>query len=249
MAENANDLYREMVHAVWVNRHVRVSGDSASPAQQPMVEAEPGVRFVLTDPVANLPTFRDINLKWAAAYVLHFFAETDSAAPLRKYNRHADKYLTGDTWVGAYGTIAMCQLRKCAALLTASPYSRRAIVSMGGFCDTPDLNRPACPSFFHFLCSGSRLDMILYQRSLNLPGLMPYDCALFTNILHWMSIRTSIPLGRLIWTVGSLHAPEGSGLELSVEGPSRSLLLPCELLDSPTTCWQQLNEPTLEELL
>ncbi len=205
MSKTADGVYTLMHEAVMDNAHERTVGDRKSPQQSVTFEAEPGETFILSDVQNNLVHVRKTDIVWAKANLLHFFAETEDGTMLPTYNRLANQYLTDGRWIGAYGLIAMPQIRDCIRLLHADPSSRRAIVSMGGFPAVSDQNRPACWSFLHFLDSDGQLDLLVYQRSLNLYGVMPYDCIVLSNILLYVSTALDIPAGRLRWTIGSLH--------------------------------------------
>lgn len=240
---DANGLYRAMERSVERERAPRASEDATSPQRGATVEAEIGSSFVLAKPELNFLTSRPVNARWAAANTLHFFAATEEAGALRQYNRHAERFLTGDRWVGAYGAIAVPQLARCVELLRASTSSRRAVVSMGEL-GHQDINQPACWSFLHLLAQGGALSMFVYQRSLNLPGVFPYDCVVLTNVLHFCSKMLDLPMGRLHWTIGSLHAPEGWAPVAPTSQLASSLLLPFKLLAMPSACYDALERPS-----
>jgi hypothetical protein len=242
MAVNASELMHEMFSRIQDYHWTREVTDPTSPAQVPLLEAKPGCSFELRYPLHNIVDCRSLDLRWATAYALHFFAATEKGACFRRYNKMAEKFLTGDDWIGAYGSIAMPQIGKCIEHLREHPYTRRAIVSMGGFCDTPDMNRPACWSFLQFLCTKGALDMCLFQRSLQLFTVGPYDLIVLTNILKYVAEAVGLPLGALHWTVGSLHCRPGERPE-RVGQRNMSLIFANELLESPKECWNLLSDP------
>jgi len=204
MSINASELFRAMWSTVSLNRPRKAD----SPAQPgDTVEAIPGNSFYLRSIDHNIVDCRKLNERWAWANVLHFFSGSEEAEMLEHYNPLARRFVHNGKWTGAYGAICMPQLAKCAELLRASPHSRRAIVSLGGYCDEADANRPSCISFMHFLSTTEGLHLHVYQRSLNLWGVMPYDCILLTNVLHWMCKQTGQLAGGLTWSIGSLHVP------------------------------------------
>lgn len=249
MAANASELYIEMRDAVESNRFLRTSSDAMSPQQDATIEAEPGRSFTLRNPHFNIADLRRPDMLWAAANVLHFFADTEDASELHRYNAHAERFAPGGVWKGAYGAIAMGQIRNCIDLLTLSPQSRRAIVSMGPYESDPDLNRPACISHLQFLSSRHGLDMVCYQRSLNLYSVFAYDCILLTNILRFVAQRTQLNVGSLHWSFGSLHMR--LGMPHGPSGPRNlGLLLPSGVLADPQHCRELLATPTrIQELL
>jgi hypothetical protein len=205
------------------------------------VEAPAGCSFELREPKHNLVDCRSIDLRWATANVLHFFAATEEAGCLRKYNRFADRFLDGDRWLGAYGAIAKPQLDECIRVLSKDCNSRRAVVSMGGPSPS-DMNRPACWSHLHLLNHRDQLDLLVYQRSLNLRGVMPYDCILLCNILVWVASSLRMVAGSLRWTIGSLHT-DGAEVPLLSSDRNRGVVLPHSVLDDPVKCLHCLEHP------
>lgn len=240
---NATELYWAMHKSIQLNDYTRTAVDGAQP--NPVQEAQPGLSFTLRVPWFNVVGAREIDRKWAVANALHFFAATEEA-PLEQYNKLATKFAPDGRWRGAYGAIAMSQIQQCIALLREHPDTRRAIVSMGGFCEDSDLNRPACWSFLQFLHTKSGLELLCYQRSLNLYGVMPYDCVVLTNILYYVSLATRLPVGPLRWLFGSLHTRAQNHSE---GNRNDSIMLPYALLSDPKACLEQLKNPTLEALL
>lgn len=244
MAANASELYTEMLVAVRANRYARQSGDTTSPTRELVLEAVPGQTFALHNPAYNVPDCKPIDLKWAIANVLHFFACTEDAAVLQLYNKRAERFVCDGRLKGAYGYIAVPQIRDCVQLLKESPHTRRAVVSMGGFEPSPDVNRPACWSFLHFLNGRNGLDLLVYQRSLKL-AVMPYDCVLLCNTLLFAADCASLRVGSLRWTVGSLHESTSSSLELQTTTWPRNagLALPPNVLGDAGMCLDALNRP------
>jgi len=241
MATDASDMFWQMDRAIEEERHLRVSDSPNSPQQNATLEAEPGRVFTLSKLWANVPGQRPFDLRWAAANTLHFFACTEDASMLHRYNKHAKRFAPGGKWVGAYGAIAGPQLAHVCEELIASPNSRRAIVSMGQMRPM-DLNRPACWNHLHFLKWRDRLDLLVEQRSLNLHGVMAYDLVVLTNLLTVVAHNTGITAGSLRWRIGSLHKLDNAP---KVEGwlePS-SCLMPIRVLSDPHQCMDWLNNP------
>lgn len=241
--KNATELYRAMLAAVVKEPVPRITTDSASPTLVPTLEAPFGSSFVLEDPRLNVPTCRRVDLRWARANLLHFFACTEKAGVLRKYNKYADRFLTGDRLVGAYGPIAVPQVEACIELLKTSPQSRRAVVSMGPL-GYQDQNQPPCWSFLHFLVQRGCLNLFVYQRSLNLTRVMPYDCVVLTNVLLYAAERLGMSPGSLHWTVGSLHAPVDAKNPLP-ESDVESIVYDAKTLSTPSSCMHILERGDL----
>jgi hypothetical protein len=238
---NATELFLSMDSAI-DRTHMRRSDDAASPCRVETYEAQPFRTFVLTAPQFDAVACKDIDMRWAIANVLHFFAATEEADVLRKYNKHASRFLTGTRWIGAYGAIAMPQIQECVTLLMESPDTRRAVASMGGPVPQ-DANRPACWSHLHFLRSRGKLHLHVYQRSLNLYGVMPYDVTVLTNVLAYVASMVRAPIGYLYWTVGSLHVKRGDSYSGGTGRRLESWQIPIQLLMQPDMCMAMLETP------
>jgi hypothetical protein len=241
-AANATELFRAMLSDVTVDRQ-RISGDTHSPTQELTYEASPFQQYALSSPSHNLAVARPIDFRWAMANLLHFFAATENAKPLAPYNPRAGRFLTKGRWIGAYGYIAMPQVLTCCERLTRSTETRRAIVSMGG-PEPSDINRPACWSFLHFLSTGGQLHLHVYQRSLSLIGVMPYDCIVLSNLLIYAARKSGFYPGHLYWTVGSLHIKETERVDGNDHGRRLDqFVAPFELLDDADACIAMLKTP------
>lgn len=247
MAITATDMFAEMLRNIEKESYIRISSDQTSPQQSSTLEAPFWYGFKLLEPELNVPTQRNISVKWAIANILHFFAGTEDASMLSKYNPLADRFAPDGKWVGAYGAIAMPQIRHCIELLTESRYSRRAFVQMSP--PTPcDINRPSCWNFLQFIVQRGQLRMGVCQRSLNLFGVMPYDCTLLTNIMLFVASHLRMRCGEMHWTIGSLHKLSEDRLVIGASRGVESIVLPFGLLNNPAACLAELWDPTLKEL-
>lgn len=244
MSTNATELFYSMLAAVRSSNRRRKATDPSTPQPAETLEVV-GKTFELRCSEHNLCGAKSVDVKWAVANVLHFFAATEAAEPLLRYNRNAARFLAGNNWIGAYGAMAVPRISDCIALLKEHRSTRRAVVHMGPGYESAfsDLNRPCCWSVLHFLENDGALDLLVYQRSLNLFGVMPYDCIVLCNILSFVATAVGVPAGSLRWVVGSLHYPVGSELD----GVSRQRLvgvnLPYETLRSALACWEALVSP------
>lgn len=244
---NASYVFASMLKDIYSRDEWRTVDDPNSPCQVPVQEAEPGQTYSICGYTDNVVSVRLLNMKWAAANALHFFAGTEEAEPLLRYNTHAARFLTGTRWVGAYGAIAMPQVVECINLLKRDSNTRRAVVSMGDAL-TQDINRPACWSFLHFLKWRSKLDMMVYQRSLNVHGVMPYDAIVLTNLQRYVAQAVNVPVGWIRWTVGSLHTTQGE--VKSCIQPFTRMYFSHELLSSPSACYDTIDKGfNLEDII
>lgn len=231
---NATELYVAMHIAIRNETWQRQTADPESCQTALTYEARPGCTFELRYPEYNFQICVPTDIQWAIANTMHFFAGTEEAEMLCHYNKHASRFVTDDKWIGAYGYIAMPQVRECIKRLREYPQSRRAIVSMGEHLPQ-DLHRPACWSFLQFLQCRSGLCLLVYQRSLNLQKVMPYDLVVLSNLLLYVARETELPVGSLLWTVGSLHVLEIQ--ELNMAGPRHSSIV---LKTKPENCLEAL---------
>jgi len=241
MAANASELFREMRVAILRSARTRQVSDGASPQKRETMEATPGRSFTLNDVAHNFVDCRPVDQDWAAANVIHFFADTEDGSTLLAVNKRASEFIKDGKWEGAYGAIAMPQLRRCVEKLKAYPDTRRAVVSMGGL-EHDDANRPACWSYLQFLSSPMGVDMCVYQRSLNLYGVMPYDCILLCNVLHYVASAVDDVPDKLHWCVGSLHAVK-TDIKEPVDGDrNHGMLFKYSVLNSADECRRILAE-------
>lgn len=231
---NADYLYLEMLRAIRFGGHRRTVTSPDSPLREKTLEANPGLRFSMPADQPNVTSVRKVDARWARANVLHFFAETEDAEVLTSYNRFAGRFLEGDRLRGAYGPIALPQMRMCASILSRDLDTRRAIVYMGdsSTLQRRGLNVPSCWSTLHFLRYEGALSLHVSQRSLNVPGVMPYDLILLTNILHAVAWMVDASVHSLVWTVGSLHMKVGDDRKLCT-----GAIAPETMLIEPETLW------------
>lgn len=247
---NVHQLTKDMEAAIREWSFRRTAGDPASPSKGPLIEAKPFSQFTVQRPMDNAAA-RAFDRRWAIANALHFFADTERAEVLRKYNKHADRFLTPYpsleqyVWHGAYGAACMEQVRRCVTLLQSHPDSRRAVVTMGSASQQHTINTPQCWNCLHFLQgTDSRLHAHCYQRSLSM-RVMPYDAVVLTNVLCYVAHSCKMQVGTLTWTVGSLHAEELVDELATTDVPQDPVLLPMETMYNPTMAWAWLNEEKL----
>lgn len=238
---NATEMFLDMYGDVRASGFSRQVTDPSSPTKDAVLEAKPGRAYELFTPTLNVVGCKSIDLKWAIANVLHFFSASTDGRTLPKYNKHAERFLVDGQWEGAYGAIAMPQIAKCIAKLREHPSTRRAIVTMGGL-EHDDINRPTCWTALHFLLHRGTLDLIVYQRSLHLFRVMPYDLIVLTNVLNYVVEMTRLPMGSLHWLMGSLHTGVDDANHRSGER-NRRIILPSELLNNPSECLLMLEDP------
>jgi Thymidylate synthase len=235
-----------MYSAILSRKSDRTSTAEHSPANQPTDEAPPFQTFVLVNVTDNVPSQRQIRERWARANVLYFFTGSEAGAEaLQLYTPSVDKFVTGGRWIGAYGAAYLPSIRCCIQHLRKHPDSRRAVATAPGLSYEEDVNRPACWNCLHFLRSSSGLmDMHVYQRSLHLFRVMPYDCILLTNILLYVAGCLNVPCGRMYWTIGSLHKNCEDGLLTRESSNPASIVYDYSELD-PLDCMNRVQKDAL----
>jgi thymidylate synthase len=243
---NATQCMLKMYEDIRSHRGLRTVLDTSSPRRDQVVEAPLFSQYRITDVWNNTPQVA-FDRRWAIANTLHFFAATESAKPLLKYNKRAAEFLTlyrstaRWAWHGAYGAIAMPQVWECIKLLHADLDSRRAIVSMHNDAGRRTLNTPSCWNLLQFLSDGSKLHMGVSQRSLGM-RVFPYDCVVLTNLLALVATNVRLDIGDIVWTVGSVHATEVNPPGFVEQAP---IHLPANLLSDSMLCWRHLEDEDL----
>lgn len=242
MAANATELYIEMLAAIDRGNSMRLVTDDFSPAKRESREARSGQLFSLENTLHSVVACYPTDLRWAIANVLHFFARTEQAEVLMRYNAQAHRFLTDGQFRGAYGAYAMPAVIAVLGRMLSSMSTRRAVVYMGDAAEEHTINVPRCWTALQFLVQNGKLDMLCFQRSLSL-GVMPYDCALLCAVHLYACDALGMTPGALRWSIGSLHyllpKPEAHS-----SGPRNlALHFPYELLNDSAKCMQFLEFP------
>jgi hypothetical protein len=101
------------------------------------------------------------------------------------------------------------------------------------------INRPSCWNSLHFLESVHGLDLLVYQRSLNLNGVMPYDLVALTNLQMYVAKAVNSAPGHFHWFIGSLHAT--AEFVRSTYTHDGGIVVPYEIADNPSLCYSTLD--------
>ena len=83
------------------------------------------------------------------------------------------------------------QMQELIENLLITPDSRRHIISLWNPAQIKDMNLPPCYLYFQFFVEDGKLNMFVLQRSGDLFLGVPYDVALFTKILLYVSTLTN----------------------------------------------------------
>lgn len=117
-----------------------------------------------------------------------------------------------------------------------NPNSRRHIVSLWNPLQLNEMKLPPCYLYFQFFVENNKLNMFVLQRSGDLIAGIPYDVALFTLFLLYISEKTGYKANKLNLNIIDAHIYKNQ-LEVADEYLKRNIL------DLPTYKYknEQLN--------
>lgn len=101
------------------------------------------------------------------------------------------------------------QLQNLVDGIITDPTSRRHIVTAWQPAELLDMCLPPCHIMFQcYVAEGTRLDMMIYMRSVDLCIGLPSDIALYAALLVLLADETDYRPGRLLFTFGDAHVYE-----------------------------------------
>lgn len=210
---SAADAYRMALdHLVRLGDVVDEPVSGTSPSSGKKIIELLGVRLIIAHPherFIHTPD-RPLNIGFAIGNFLYQLSGRDDVAMVAYYNPLASKFSDDGNFLhGAYGPRIALQLERVVEMLTASPGSRRAVVTIfDGRIDHIESKDIPCPVFMQFLIRADALVMLTYFRSQNLVMVFPYDIFLFTLFHEWVAAHLGLPMGQHIQFCGSLHLYE-----------------------------------------
>lgn len=86
--------------------------------------------------------------------------------------------------------------------------SRRLIVSSWQPSEIDEMALPPCHVLYQFFARGSKLSMLLYQRSCDLPIGGPFNVAGYALLLSLVARITGLEVGEFIHSIGDAHVYE-----------------------------------------
>jgi len=97
------------------------------------------------------------------------------------------------------------QISDVIEAITATPDSRRLIVSAWNPADIPDMALAPCHALFQFYVADGKLSCQLYQRSADLFLGVPFNIASYALLTHLVAAQTGLGVGDFVWTGGDCH--------------------------------------------
>lgn len=113
----------------------------------------------------------------------------------------------GGQWRG-FGDIKYCdQVAQVIKQLWQSPDSRRIIISNwdATAVERGELALPSCPVLYQFKVQGPFIDLMVYQRSMDVPVGGPHDIAQFGLMLELFGRPAGFIPRKLVVSIGSAH--------------------------------------------
>ena len=137
----------------------------------------------------NIQRFKDANVKiWDA-----WADENGDLGPVYGYQMRNFNGSGGD------------QLKSVITSLKNDPDSRRHIISLWNPLQLHQMALPPCYLYFQFFVEGDKLNMFVVQRSGDLFLGIPYDVALFTKILLYISEEVNLKANLLEISIVDAH--------------------------------------------
>lgn len=97
------------------------------------------------------------------------------------------------------------QLNNVISQITRNPDSRRHVISLWNPCQIDEMRLPPCYLYFQFFVEKDRLNMFALQRSGDLLLGIPYDVALFSQLLLYVASSTGYNPGILDLKIVDAH--------------------------------------------
>jgi thymidylate synthase len=97
------------------------------------------------------------------------------------------------------------QLNSLIDSIKTTPNSRRHIISLWNPLQLKEMKLPPCYLYFQFFVENKKLNMFVLQRSGDLIAGIPYDIALFTNFLLYISEKTGYKANKLSLNIIDAH--------------------------------------------
>ena len=107
-------------------------------------------------------------------------------------------------WVAPDGR-RIDQLREVIRLIREQPSSRRMLVTAWNPGEIDATSLPACHAFFQFFVEGSRLSLMMYQRSCDLVLGVPFNMAQYALLLHLVAREVELEPHEFVHVLADAH--------------------------------------------
>jgi thymidylate synthase len=107
-------------------------------------------------------------------------------------------------WVAPDGR-RIDQLREAIRLVREQPASRRMVVSAWNPGELDDTSLPACHALFQFFVAGSRLSLLMYQRSCDLVLGVPFNMAQYALLMHLVAREVELEPHEFVHVLADAH--------------------------------------------
>jgi len=97
------------------------------------------------------------------------------------------------------------QISQIVQQLSATPDSRRIIVSAWNVAEVENMALPPCHCLFQFYVAAGRLSCQLYQRSCDIFLGVPFNIASYALLTHMVAQQVDLGVGEFVWTGGDCH--------------------------------------------
>jgi thymidylate synthase len=97
------------------------------------------------------------------------------------------------------------QLRDAIRLVREQPASRRMIVTAWNPGEIEQTSLPACHALFQFFVAGSRVSLMMYQRSCDLVLGVPFNMAQYALLLHLVAREVDLAPHELVHVLADAH--------------------------------------------
>ena len=107
-------------------------------------------------------------------------------------------------WVAPDGR-RIDQLREVIRVIREQPSSRRMLVTAWNPGEIDATSLPACHAFFQFFVEGSRLSLMMYQRSCDLVLGVPFNMAQYALLLHLVAREVELEPHEFVHVLADAH--------------------------------------------
>jgi thymidylate synthase len=107
-------------------------------------------------------------------------------------------------WIAPDGT-HIDQLRQVIGTIRTQPASRRMIVTAWNPGEIDATSLPACHALFQFFVAGSRLSLLMYQRSCDLVLGVPFNMAQYAVLLHLVAREVDLTPHEFVHVLADAH--------------------------------------------